>query len=223
VRGEDALPPEVTSSLLLDTQRRLEAFYALEAQPPVTDFLIPAEEAGGYPGGGSRTVVTQKGDEVALGIVLDAGVRERLARCDPRARLDGSNLDAFCTLTEEVSHFVYLLFCARSGRSVTQLELELQGEVDKYLGAVFLLSLQNEGAVSKHLRELLFRRFHLGGDLSGEQVERYRAASVLAYRYCGYLERSFLRPSRLADLARESRRFYRLGQREKLERIADLQ
>src|SRR6185503_13057785 len=103
-----------------------------------------------------------------------------------------------------------------------QLELELQGEVDKYLSAVYLLSLQNEGAVSRHLRELLFRRYQLAGGLPPERAERYRTASELAYRYCGYLEAHFLRASRLSDLARESRRFYRLGQREKLERIADV-
>ena len=58
--------------------------------------------------------------------------------------------------------------------------------------------------------------------VTDEGRERYRAASELAYRYCGYLEQRFLRPSRLQDLAREARRFYRLGQRDKLERIADL-
>jgi hypothetical protein len=125
-------------------------------------------------------------------------------------------------MTEEVSHFVYLHFCARTSRSVTQLELELQAEVDKYLTAVFLLCLQNEGAFSPRLRDLLFRRYHLAAPLSAEQAERYRAASVLAYRYCSFLESAYLRRSRLADLAREARRFYRLGQREKLEKIAGL-
>ena len=59
--------------------------------------------------------------------------------------------------------------------------------------------------------------------MSGERAERYHAASQLAYRYCGWLEARYLKAARLADLARESRRFYRLGQREKLEKISDLQ
>ena len=136
--------------------------------------------------------------------------------------LDGRNLDSFCTATEEVSHFVYLLFCARTARTVTQLELELQAEVDKYLCAVFFLSLQNEGAVSPRLKELLFHHYRIADTVSEERAERYRAASHLAYRYCQYLEARFLKPSRLHDLARESRRFYRLGQREKLEKISEL-
>jgi hypothetical protein len=208
--------------LLLEVQRRLESLYALDAQAPVTDFVLSEEEAAAYPGGGSRTLVTQEGDQVSLGVVLEREISALLAGADPRVRLDHANLGAFCTLTEEVSHFVYLHFCARTSRSVTQLELELQAEVDKYLSAVFLLCLQNDGAVSPGLRDLLFRRYRLVAPLSAEQAERYRAASELAYRYCSYLEARYLRPSRLPDLAREARRFYRLGQRQKLERIAEL-
>ena len=223
--GMPSAPPPAEAgltSLLLDVQRRLEALYAVGPQAPVTDFLIPVEHAGDYPGGGSRTLVTQKGDDVSLGVVLEDSVRAQLAASDPRVHLGRENLDPFCVAAEEVSHFVYLFFCARAARQVTQLELELQGEVDKYLSSVFLLSLQNEGAVSPRLRALLFRHYHLAAHVTDEGRERYRAASELAYRYCGWLEESFLRPSRLHDLAREARRFYRLGQRQKLERIADL-
>jgi hypothetical protein len=161
---------------------------------------------------------------VSLGVVLEDSVRTRLAAADPRVHLDRENLDPFCVAAEEVSHFVYLFFCARASRQVTQLELELQGEVDKYLSSVFLLCLQNEGAVSPLLRELLFRQYHLAAHVTDEEGRaRYHRASHLAYRYCGYLESRFLRPSRLQELAREARRFYRLGQRDKLERIAALQ
>ena len=147
--------------LLLETQRRLEALYAIEAQPSVVDFLVPPHLAHRYPGDGSRTLVAQAGEDVSVGVLLAPDIEERLSARDPRVQLDESNLGAFCTATEEVSHFLYVLFCARFERSVTQLELELQGEVDKYLCAVFLLSLQNEGAVSASLRERLFRHFRL--------------------------------------------------------------
>jgi hypothetical protein len=214
----------VTAELLVEVQRRLEALYALEPQAPVTDFLLAEEEAAGLPGGGSRTLLRHDGNDISLAVVLEAAVRARLARRDPRVQLDHSNLGSFCTLAEEVSHFVYLLFCATSERTVTQLELELQGEVDKYLTAAFLLSQQNDGAVSTRLRDLLFRHYRLEPGLTSEEAERYHAASALAYRYCGWLEKSFLRRrAGLADLAREARRFYRLGQREKLEKIAQLQ
>jgi len=208
------------AELLVDVQRRLEAFYALEPHAPVTDFVIPQEEAGRYPGGGSRTLIQEDGDGISVGVVFDEAVARDLRERDPRVRLDESNLGPFATLTEEVSHFVYLLFCAQAPRSVTQLELELQAEVDKYLTVATFFALQNEGALAPGLRQALFRRYHLVAGLTPERAERYRAASDLADRYCGWLEASFVRPGRHGDLAREARRFYRLGQRDKLARIS---
>jgi hypothetical protein len=206
--------------LLVDLQRRLEALYAVEPQAPVTDFLIPHDEAGDYPGGGSRTLLLEEGDSLSVGVVFDEATARCLSERDPRVRLDSGNLGPFATATEEISHFVYVTFCAAAARTVTQLELELQAEVDKYLTAVAYLSLQSEGAVAPGLRGALFRRYRLVEGLTPERAERYHAASRLADRYCGWLESSFLRTGRSADLAREARRFYRLGQREKLARIA---
>ena len=209
------------ADLLLDVQRRLEALYALTPQAPITDFVIPPDEAGSYPGGGSRTLVCEERDAVSRRRRVRRDDRAPpAARSDPRVRLDSGNLGSFATLTEEVSHFVYLTFCAGAERSVTQLELELQGEVDKYLTALAFLSLQREGAVAPGLRGALFRRYRLVDGLTPDRAERYHAASRLADRYCGWLEARFLRTGRTADLAREARRFYRLGQPDKLERIA---
>jgi hypothetical protein len=215
-------PHSRVGELAVDVQRCLEAFYALDPEAPVTEYLIPPSEVAHLPGGGSRTLVAQEGDEVSVGVVLDEATGAHLERADPRQRLDSSNLGSFSTLTEEVSHFLYLLFRARSERPVTRLELELQAEVDKYLTAVFFLTLQNEGALSTRLRHLLFDGYRLAEGLSAESAERYHEAARLANRYCGWLESRYLRRRRLGELAREGRRFWRLGQREKLETIAAL-
>ena len=201
-------------------QRRLETLYSLEPEVPVTDYLVPAAAASQLPGGGSRTLVTQLGDEVGVGVVLDESVGAGFERTDPRERLDGSNLGSFTTLTEEVSHFLYLLSRARGDRPVTQLELELQGEIDKYLIVLFFRGLADEGALSERLRQLLFERYELAAGLSRESCERYHEASRLANRYCGWLESRYLRRRRSEALAHEMRRFFWLGQREKLETIA---
>jgi hypothetical protein len=208
--------------IALCVQRSLESLYALDPESPVTEYLVPPGRVAHLPGGGSRTLVAQRGDEVSVGVVLDDSVGAGLAGADPRERLDQSNLGPFSTLTEEVSHFLYVLFRARSDRPVTQLELELQGEVDKYLVALFLRGLYEEGALSPRLRLMLFARYELAAGLSPESCERYHAASRLANRYCGWLERRFLGRRRREALAHETRRFWRLGQREKLEHIASL-
>lgn len=218
----EAAVPDGFCDLLVDVQRRLETLYALEPEAPVSDFVIAPGAARALPGGGSRTLISHDGEDLEVGVVFDEKVPAQLRHRDPRVVLDRGNLDPFCTLTEEVSHFLYVLFCARSARTVTELELELQGEVDKFLTAAFFLSLQNDGAVSSHLRRQLFREYRLVPGLSGEQVDRYRTASTLAFHYCGHLETEYLRQGRLLDLAREARRFYRLGQRDKLQRIARL-
>ena len=221
-----SVPPDSAHDRLgqiaVDVQRRLEAFYTLDPEAPVTEYLVTPGEVSHLSGEGSRTLVAQEGDEVSVGVVLNEAIGTHLRESDPRERLDSSNLGSFSTLTEEVSHFLYLLFRARTERQVTQLELELQAEVDKYLTALFFLSLQNEGAVSTRLRHLLFGRYRLAEGLSAESAERYHEASRLANRYCGWLEARYLRSRRLPDLAREARRFWRLGQREKLETIAAL-
>ena len=113
-----------------------------------------------------------------------------------------------------------MLSRARGDRPVTQLELELQGEIDKYLVVLFFRGLADEGALSERLRQLLFERYELAAGLSPESCERYHEASRLANRYCGWLESRYLGPRRREALARETRRFLRLGQREKLETIA---
>jgi len=215
----DSSPTPLPEDLLVDVQRRIEGLYAVPPQAPVTEFLIPPDAAAGYPGGGSRTLVRDEGDSIAVGVVFDEATARDLRQRDPRVRLDSRNLGSFAIVTEEVSHFVYLMFCAHVRRSVTELELELQAEVDKYLTAVAYLSLQNEGALAPGLRRALFQRYHLVEGLSAERAERYHAASRLADRYCAWLETSFLRSGRGDELAREARRFYRLGQGDKLARI----
>lgn len=215
-------PHDRVGEIAVCVQRRLEAIYALEPEVPVTDYLVPPDAARHLPGGGSRTLVAQQGDEVSVGVVLDDAVGAGLEQADPRVRLDGSNLGPFSTLTEEVSHFLYVLFRARSDRPVTQLELELQGEVDKYLVALSFRDPEAGDAPCERLRQVLFVRYELVAGLSPESSERYHAASRLANRYCRWLESRYLRRRSREALARETRRFWRLGQREKLETIAAL-
>lgn len=213
--------------LLNDLQGMLQRTYALDGEHRVSDFLTTnpalAESLGLAPdsaSGQERVLVSQGEESVDLAVYLHAGVLERLGDADPLERLHDGNVADFWTVLEGVSHFVYLAWNAGQSKPVTLLELELQAEVDKYLTALFFLSLQNEGAVSARLRHLLFRRYRLAEGLSAESAERYHEASRLANRYCGWLETRYLRSRRLPDLAREARRFWRLGQREKLETIA---
>ena len=102
---------------------------------------------------------------------------------------------------------------------MTQLELELQGEVDKYLVVLFFRGPEDEGAVSEGLRQLLFDRYQLAA------ASRPRAPSATTRprgsRTAVPVARVALPgPPPAGALAREAQKFWRLGQREKLETIA---
>ena len=61
-----------------------------------------------------------------------------LERHDPATRLDETNFADFCLAVEGVSHFIYVALRAADDRGVSQLELELQAEVDKFACCVLV-------------------------------------------------------------------------------------
>src|SRR6185436_9669164 len=93
-----------------------------------------------------------------------------------------ASLDPLCQIIEGVSHFVYLADRAQASREATQLELELQAEVDKYVVlAAAVKDLDRRRSAS--LREQLFGRTHFTHAEGTELGERYRMASSMAERY----------------------------------------
>ena len=108
--------------------------------------------------------------------------------------------------------------CARAERRVSQLELELQAEVDKYVTC--LLTTEPEVAMSTTLRRRLFDDAAYDPDLDDEEHDRYRAANDNANRYAEYLEETFVARRRIPEMLAELRRFYRQGLAAKLSTIA---
>jgi hypothetical protein len=123
-----------------------------------------------------------------------------------------------------VSHFVYLLFRAERDGDVSALELELQAEVDKYVG----VWVSRREAGHRLDADRLWRRLFEGHRFEApdaEAVDRYRAASHFAGRYCRYLGARYLSPRGprgLCGLWPEIRRFWRMDQTEKLGHIEAL-
>lgn len=163
-------------------------------------------------------------EEISLGIYLSEGVRRQLStfRRWPDTAWSWEQLDAFSVAAEEVSHFLYLLFHATGGRPVSQLELELQGEVDKFLMAYFALSAGRKFDSHRFqaLVEQFFYRFHLAENLDEEQKARYLEANNLARRFvvkCAPL----LADAHRSDKAfRLLRHFYRASPHDKLSLVA---
>lgn len=202
------------SEILTRIQARLSELYDVESLP-VEPFICSEEEA--------RAAV---GDAVSRGEVLlvsedaDGGISVGLYVAESALdllRTDDAPLEAFWLAAEGVSHFVYLVFRAQNEESVSQLELELQAEVDKY--ATALLDGWGVGLMKERSRQIRQRLFHDAeflDDAGTEAGDRYRVATRAAAQVVANLEKRYVAREDLHGLIGELRRFYRLGRREKL-------
>jgi hypothetical protein len=187
------------------TRRDLERAGAIAARTDAREEIYVLEEAGG----------------LSMAVFIDAAAQSAVERLgeDGTLCLDAEGFADFCVALEGVSHFLLLAHRAQAETPVTQLELELQAEVDKYLAARLLTWRADNGPMPEALRHRLFKGFSLERGLDHEQRERYRTANRFAMRYCDFLERTFLRERRLLSLLRELRSFFRAPQRARLSRI----
>jgi hypothetical protein len=165
-------------------------------------------------------LISEADQTLDVTLFLDAELLERLASTDPLQALDQDNLDDFCRVLEGVSHFVCLLWKASNARSVTQLELEVQAEVDKYLSARLLLESQSRAPVGDgELTRRLFAGVRYREGLDSDQLQRYRHANDLALRFCRRLEQRHPAPRMPGSMLQELRAFYRMPQADKLSHI----
>jgi hypothetical protein len=125
-------------------------------------------------------------------------------------------LDGICQIIEGVSHFVYVADRARRALPATQLELELQAEIDKYM----LLVLSRESfdpESARVLHEQLFERVRFAHPEGTELGDRYRFANDLAARFVRRLEVVYVEKGRRTELRAALARFYGMGQAEKIQ------
>jgi hypothetical protein len=185
-------------------QRRLERFYHLEETPDVRGFVRESPEVG------EREALLLRESE--------GGVEMALVMPSTAA----NDHDHWLQLAEGVSHFVYVANRARQELPSTQLELELQAEVDKFVllvleqvpfdrGEAWRGRAGELGLVHSRLYERV-RFLHAAGTELGD---RYRTANDLAARFV----RRLMSCGPVVTHA-ALRRFYRAGQAEKIRLVA---
>lgn len=207
--------------MLSRLQRGLENLYRIETDTRVEDFLIDAEtrdSMGLTRAPREQLLVHDEGDEVAVALFVDQDSLSNLAENDPADDLGDHNLGDFLLAVEGVSHFVYLMWCARRDQRLSALELELQAEIDKYVTCLLCGSAAEEGR-SAGLRRRLFEQFAFHDDLDAQERERYHVANQNAHRYSESLERRYITDGRIPQMLHELRRFYRLPLDGKLDLI----
>lgn len=212
--------------LLRDLQYLLGTVYSVEVGEDVHDYLItdasmlpPNQQPASCRATEEKLLLQHHGDELGVALYLDPALLDRLARLDPRQHLSGQNLADFCTVLEGISHFQYVAWNASADKRMTLLELEMQAEVDKYVGARILLEHQSGGDLGQSLIDCLFDEPAFHEQLQPEELARYRDASNFAGRYCRSLESRFSQDRLAREMVRELRDFYRLPQPAKVSHI----
>ncbi len=211
-------------SLLSLLQQLLQRLYGVEVEESIDDYVISdarlAHILRGRPSTAPEELLVREGEEtLELSLYLAPELLEALERSRPLERLEGQEVNAFCTVLEGVSHFLYLISRARAARSVTRLELELQAEIDKYAVLGYLLRAQRQGTLPAWLPRWLFEAVRYRADLAAEERVRYVTANAYARRYCRRLQARFQWAWNGRALQAELRRFHAFGQAEKLRYI----
>jgi hypothetical protein len=182
-------------------QGALERVYRLDRVADVGDFLRKAQD------GERESLLLREHDDGGLEVGLLLPALE--------GRVPEAGLDVICQIIEGVSHFVFLVERARTGRSTTQLELELQAEVDKWV--VLAASMRTlDVEASAGLRARLYEQVSFAHSKESELGERYRVANDAAHRFVRRLERDYLSRARFRELRSELRFFFEVGQQDKL-------
>ncbi len=209
-------------------QNHLHKLYGIDVGEWASDYLIGPTELKDLLPAGQQTITCQElflvnpnpqEDTLEIALFFSPELQTNLMQNDPREGLSHQNVSDFCALIEGVSHFVCYLHKASLEHEVTQLELELQAEIDKYL--LLACFSETDFASRSELIHTLFEQFSLRPDLNLEQEERYLSANQLARRYCLYLQR-LLTQSRHQDWLQHVRQFYPASQQEKIRTILEL-
>ncbi|HKW39298.1 MAG TPA: hypothetical protein VJO54_15980 [Burkholderiales bacterium] len=211
--------------MLRAMQSLLAGIYDVPLVHDVAEFVLTdrgrVPPARGDNGADEQVLVAQEGDTLWIGVYLEPGVLRRLTSENPFDALHGGNIADTLTALEGVSHFVRLAWSAAHGRPVTLLELELQGEIDKYVGTLWLLREQHPERFPVELHHVLFERARVDSVLAGERIALYRRANAYAARFCRRLARGLIRAGSAPHAAAvaELRRFYRMNRERKFHHI----
>lgn len=186
---QSAAESDSFTSLLREVENFLTSYYGFEPTTTAASFLMEkehvAESLKTSENAAPRAAVCiqetscdiSEDSELFIGIYFESELIESIMSENPLRSLNYKNLDAFCVLIEELSHFHLIFQRALQNREVSQLELEWQGEVDKFLFSAIMLLRQQGNPHLHQLRNVLYDK----PDLVNHQ--RYEAANKLAAQF----------------------------------------
>lgn len=215
------------SNLLANIQNSLQSIYEVSVPLNVDDFVITDRYHAGILANKvidnsslEELLISPQEDCLDVSLYLDSELVNRLCKSYPSEHSNKDDLHDFWIALEGVSHFLYLAWNANYDRPVSQLELELQAEVDKFVSATAVLGLEKNKAFMQEIWSLLFSQPTFNENLEKKHLTRYMKANEYASKYC--LNLIAMKNKTTKCLHNELRRFYRLDQRAKISRIDTL-
>jgi hypothetical protein len=206
-------------------QQQLQSIYEIDIPHMVSDFVTTDQQMVSCLTHGNRNhireqlLLQQDAEDLDVSLYLHSGIVKGLVERTADYLFDPDNMEDMCLAIEGISHFLYLVWRAINQQRVTRLELELQAEVDKYILILSLLKEQNCSGMTGKLRTILFENIIFDSTLSVTELTRYKEANFYAAKYCWQQQELFLENFGSSRMINELRRFYRLGQNAKLNRI----
>jgi len=214
--------------MLTSIQQEIENIYQIKCSFSVDDFLLDEKERSKYSkkfswlnNSDETLLIRQNENSIDVGLLLDPKLLDWSRNLNWREIKNpiGTNdcspsklFNKLGSLVEGVSHFVYFLWKAEREQSLTQLELELQAEIDKFL-------LFSQTIHPKHLGNLidsLYEESEWIPTLSPEEKSRYETSAKLAFKYCHHLRKTYFHSDQTHAIYSEIRAFYRMSQTEKI-------
>ena len=210
--------------MLAELQQQLSDIYQVGRAYDVRDFLITDPTLAAFLGQDAMLkntdetlLLSQDDDGLALSLFLDAAMLERLEERRPLDQLHADTLDDLWKVLEGISHFNCVVWKASQERSVSLLELELQGEIDKFVSTMMLALGQENEQLLDRVHGWLFENVSYHQELDVEQLHRYRSANDYAARYCHRLRERLIDDA--GQVMSELRQFYRLQLGDKISHI----
>jgi len=151
-------------------QKKIEEIYRLNRCPEVNQYLLSPKEFKKFSktSDNPQVIYVDEGNDATLGVYFGKRIFKRI-----KNKVKIFTLQDFCVMTEEISHFIYLVWSKSNGKKITLLDLEIQAEVDKYLLATSFFSSKND------VFSNIFGRFMLRKNLGKEEQSRYIEATRL--------------------------------------------
>jgi len=210
--------------MLAALQQQLSDIYHLGRAYDIRDFVITDPALARVLGQDvmlrdteETLLLSQDEEGLCLSLFLDGDMLGRLESGNPLHKLRTELLNDFWKVLEGISHFNCVVWKATQDRTVSLLELELQGGIDKFVGTMLLALEQADKRLQNSLHGWMFDDVRFHDELDDEQLDRYQSANNYAARFCHGLQQQLIDDDQpvLAQL----RHFYRLQLNDKISHI----